>query len=352
MNDTFTGILIKRKPVSKIVTPDDINNRNPITISSKLVNKLRLEHGLRMTVTYKTVKGTKVVDEILEICGKKPEVYYERRELSSYTVINPEDKFSFHKSSFNSLRLIDKFSPIARGSRALIVSPPRSGKTTLLKELAQDFNRNYPNVLPIVVLVDERPEEITDFRRETNAIVLASSNDQNLGAHVFITSLAMSIAKNELECGNEVVFLVDSLTRIGRVYNLNHKGNGKVMSGGITAGALEIPRKFFGLARNIENGGSLSIIATILVDTGSRMDQLIFEEFKGTGNCEIILDREIADNRIFPAIDILHSGTRRDELFYDAEEYERINQYRRTLLQKDKVAAIKDAINTVEKEML
>ncbi len=349
MSETFTGILIKRKPVSKIVTPDDINNRNPITISSKLVNKLKLEHGLRMTVTFKKVKGAKVVDEIIEVCGKDPQVFYDRSDLSNYTVINPEDKFSFHESSFDSLKLIDKFAPIAKGSRALIVSPPRSGKTTLLKQLAIDIKKNYPKVIPVILLVDERPEEITDFRRETDAIVLASSNDQNLGAHVFITSLAMSIAKNELECGNEVVFLVDSLTRIGRVYNLNYKGNGKVMSGGITAGALEIPRKFFGLARNIENGGSLSIIATILVDTGSRMDQLIFEEFKGTGNCEIVLDREIADNRIFPAIDILHSGTRRDELFYSPEEFEKINDYRRGLLKKDKLSAIKDAIQSLEK---
>lgn len=350
MDNTFTGFLIKRRPVSKIVTADDINNRNPITISTKLVNKLKLEHGLRMTVTYKTVKGVKVVDEIISICGKDPSVFYERRDLSTYTVINPEDKFSFQKSEALSLRLIDKFAPIARGSRGLIVSPPRAGKTTLIKELAKEFCDHYPKVLTIVVLIDERPEEITDFRRNTDAIVLASSNDENVGAHVFITSLAMSIAKNELECGNEVVFLVDSLTRVGRTYNLNYRGDGKVMSGGINAGALEIPRRFFGLARNIENGGSLTIMATILVDTGSRMDQLIFEEFKGTGNNEIVLDREIADNRIFPAIDILLSGTRRDELFYEPEEYEKINEYRREILQFDKTTALQKAINFIEQQ--
>ena len=350
MENTFTGFLIKRRPVSKIVSADDINNRNPITVPAKIVNKLKLEHGLRMTVTFKTIKGTTVLDEIISICGKDPSVFYERRDLNTYTVINPEDKFSFNKSKSLSLRLIDKFAPIARGSRGLIVSPPRAGKTTLLRELAQEFSEHYPKALPIVVLVDERPEEITDFRRETDAIVLASSNDENIGAHVFITSLAMSIAKNELECGNEVIFLVDSLTRIGRTYNLNYKGNGKVMSGGINAGALEIPRKFFGLARNIENGGSLTIIATILVDTGSRMDQLIFEEFKGTGNCGIILDREIADNRIFPAIDILHSGTRRDELFYEKDEYDKIHDYRREILKFDKTTALKKAIDFIQQQ--
>ena len=345
MNNVFTGFLIKRKPISKIVAPDDINNRNPITISNNLMKKFKLEHGLRVTVKFTQSKGKKVVEEIVSICGHDPEVYLERRQLSSLTVINPEEKFAFDKSKFTSLRIVDKFAPIGKGSRSLIVSPPRAGKTTFLKEVTEEVIAQYPEILTIAVLIDERPEEITDFRRTTDAIVLASSNDQNLGAHVFISSLAMSIAKNELECGNDVLFVIDSLTRIGRVYNLNHKGTGKVMSGGISAGALDIPRKFFGLARNIENGGSLTIVASILVDTGSRMDQMIYEEFKGTGNCDIVLDRSIADNRVFPAINILQSGTRRDELFYEFDEFEEINTRRRALLKLDKLSAIQKAID-------
>jgi transcription termination factor Rho len=348
MSKIFEGYLIKRKPVSKIVTPDDINNRNPITVSNNMMKKLKLEHGLRMKVKYKEMKGKKVVEEILEICGQDPELYFERKQLNDLTVVNPEEKFAFDKSESTSLRVIDRFAPVGKGSRSLIVAPPRAGKTTLLKELATEITCKHPEILTIALLVDERPEEITDFRRNTDATVFASSNDQSIGAHVFITSLAMAIAKNELECGNDVVFLVDSLTRIGRVYNLNHKGKGKVMSGGVSAGALDIPRRFFGMARNIEEGGSLTIMATILVDTGSRMDQLIFEEFKGTGNCDIILDREIADNRVFPAINILQSGTRRDELFYDFDEFEEINSLRRKLLQLDKISAIKKAIEQVK----
>ncbi len=344
MDNIFSGFLIKRKPISKIVTVDDINNRNPITISNNMIKKYKLEHGLRITVTFKNNKGKKVVESIVSICGHEPEHYLERRQLNDLTVINPETKFEFNKSEKTSLRIIDRFAPIGKGSRSLVVAPPRAGKTTLLKDLTKEITSTHPEILTIALLVDERPEEITDFRRDTDAVVLASSNDQNIGAHVFITSLAMSIAKNELECGNDVVFLVDSLTRIGRVYNLNHKGKGKVMSGGISAGSLEIPRRFFGLARNVENGGSLTIIATILVDTGSRMDQLIFEEFKGTGNCDIILDREIAENRVYPAIDILKSGTRKDELFYDFAEFEEINDQRRQLLRLDKITAIKKAI--------
>lgn len=347
MCKTFSGYLVKRKPFSKIVTPDDINNRNPVMMSNKMLSRLKLEHGLRMTVEYSEVRGKKNVTKILSICGHEPEIYYNRKKLKETTVINPTEKFAFSDSKYTSLKVLDKFAPIGKGTRGLIVAPPRTGKTSLLKDLTLEVTEKNPDIFTLVLLVDERPEEITDFKRSTDAVVFASSNDENLGAHVFTTSLAMSIAKNEVESGNDVLLLIDSLTRISRVYNLNHKGTGKVMSGGISAGALDIPRKFFGMARNIEEGGSLTILATILVDTGSRMDQLIFEEFKGTGNCDIILDRDLAENRIFPAIDILHSGTRKDELFYTEDEFEKLNDFRRSLLKRDKTSALQTLINSV-----
>ncbi|OQY40303.1 MAG: transcription termination factor Rho [Candidatus Cloacimonetes bacterium 4572_65] len=347
MCKTFSGYLVKRKPFSKIVTPDDINNRNPVMMSNKMLSRLKLEHGLRMTVEYSEVRGKKNVTKILSICGHEPEIYYNRKKLKETTVINPTEKFAFSDSKYTSLKVLDKFAPIGKGTRGLIVAPPRTGKTSLLKDLTLEVTEKNPDIFTLVLLVDERPEEITDFKRSTDAVVFASSNDENLGAHVFTTSLAMSIAKNEVESGNDVLLLIDSLTRISRVYNLNHKGTGKVMSGGISAGALDIPRKFFGMARNIEEGGSLTILATILVDTGSRMDQLIFEEFKGTGNCDIILDRDLAENRIFPAIDILHSGTRKDELFYTEDEFEKLNNFRRSLLKRDKTSALQTLINSV-----
>jgi transcription termination factor Rho len=214
------------------------------------------------------------------------------------------------------------------------VSPPKAGKTTLLAQIARAIRVDEPEARIIVLLIDERPEEVTEFRRSVEAEVLASTNDQSVEDHVALAELTLAHIRTELECGRDVVVLVDSLTRIGRSFNLkgSDRGRGRTMSGGMEAGALEIPRRFFGLARNIENGGSVTIIATILVDTGSRMDQLIFEEFKGTGNSEIILDRSLADARVFPAIDVPGSGTRREEILHTEEENQAIAALRRVLV--------------------
>jgi transcription termination factor Rho len=211
------------------------------------------------------------------------------------------------------MRVVDLAAPLGKGQRALIVSPPRAGKTVMLKNIAAGISQNHPEVELVSLLVDERPEEVTDFRRTTDAMVFASSNDRGEDNHVRVSTLALEYSKRLVEMGKDVVMLLDSLTRLGRTFNLFVNGSGKTLSGGLDAEALKVPRQIFGAARNVENGGSLTIIATALVETGSRMDDVIFEEFKGTGNSEIVLDREMADKRIYPAVNLRESGTRNEE---------------------------------------
>lgn len=231
------------------------------------------------------------------------------------------------------LRVIDLVAPIGRGQRALIVAPPRTGKTVILKKIAQSITEHYPDIHTAILLVDERPEEVTDFLRSTNAEVFASSNDKPTQSHVRISELALGYVKRMAECGQHAVLLIDSLTRLGRAYNAVQTNSGRTLSGGLDIRALEIPKKIFGSARNIENGGSLTIISTCLIETNSRMDDLIFEEFKGTGNMELVLDRELANDRIFPAINIASSGTRNEDRFIK-EKLEERNMVRRFLLKK------------------
>ncbi len=249
------------------------------------------------------------------------------------TAITPEERFNLSAAGDTSMRVVDLLAPIAKGTRGLIVSPPKAGKTILLEQIAKGIHASDPETRIIALLIDERPEEVTHFRRQVKAEVMASSNDRDLQEHIALTEFVMAHVIAELECGRDVVVLVDSLTRMARAFNLkgNARNRGRTMSGGLQAGALEIPRRFFGMARNIENGGSVTIIATVLVDTGSRMDQLIFEEFKGTGNSELVLDRKLAEARIFPAINIPASGTRREELLYNEQEYSQIAKLRRAL---------------------
>ena len=212
------------------------------------------------------------------------------------------------------MRLMDLFSPIGKGQRGMLVSQPKTGKTTLLKDLANSISINHPEVYLIILLVDERPEEVTDMKRSVNGEVIASTFDEPADRHVRIANLVLEKAKRMVECGHDVCILLDSITRLARAYNTVSPSSGKILSGGVEANALQKPKRFFGAARNIEEGGSLSIIATALVDTGSKMDEVIFEEFKGTGNMELMLDRRISNRRIYPAIDILSSGTRREDL--------------------------------------
>lgn len=237
-------------------------------------------------------------------------------------------------------RMLDLFSPIGKGQRALIVAPPRTGKTELMKELAHGISANHPEVELMVLLVDERPEEVTDMQRSVKGSVYSSTFDMPSSSHIRVAELVLERAKREVESGKDVVILLDSITRLARAYNAVTPASGKVLSGGVDANALHKPKRFFGAARNIEQGGSLTIIATALIDTGSRMDEVIFEEFKGTGNAEIVLARNIADRRIYPAFDILKSGTRKDDLLLGKDKLTKVWMLRNVMQQMDDIEAL------------
>ena len=228
-------------------------------------------------------------------------------------------------------RIIDIVAPLGKGQRAMIVSPPRTGKTVLLQNIANSITKNQPECYLIVLLIDERPEEVTDMQRTVNGEVVSSTFDEPATRHVAVSEMVMEKAKRLVEHGRDVVILLDSITRLGRAFNTVVPSSGKVLTGGVDANALQRPKRFFGAARNIEEGGSLTIISTALIDTGSRMDEVIFEEFKGTGNSEVVLDRKMADKRVFPAIDIMKSGTRKEELLLDKEKLHKIYVLRRIL---------------------
>jgi len=235
------------------------------------------------------------------------------------------------KKPDHTARLIDLVSPIGKGQRALIVSPPRAGKTIILQNIAQSITTNHPECYLMVLLIDERPEEVTDMQRSVKGEVVSSTFDEPATRHVAVAEMVIEKAKRLVEHKKDVVILLDSITRLGRAYNAVIPSSGKVLTGGVDANALQRPKRFFGAARNIEEGGSLTIISTALVDTGSRMDEVIFEEFKGTGNCELILDRKVADKRIYPALDVTRSGTRREELLFEKDDLSKMNVLRRII---------------------
>ncbi len=258
--------------------------------------------------------------KVTRINGSHPEIVRDRIAFEHLTPLFAQEKFNLANRGSNNIstRVVDLFAPIGKGQRALIVAQPKTGKTVLLKDIANAIADNHPEVYMIILLIDERPEEVTDMARSVNAEVIASTFDESAERHVKVADLVLEKAKRLTECGHDVVILLDSITRLARAYNTAAPASGKVLSGGIDANALQKPKRFFGAARNIENGGSLTIIATALIDTGSRMDEVIFEEFKGTGNMELQLDRKLANKRIFPAVDILASSTRRDDLLLDS----------------------------------
>ena len=335
MNKTITGVLkINTDKASVLLDPArsfrSAGPADPI-VSNNLINKYNLIQGSTISGTLTENNNKLVVDKINSICGLLPDAYAKRTPYTSLTAIDPLDRFNLGISGEKSMRIIDLVAPIGKGTRGMIVSPPRAGKTTLLKQIANGIRKENPDAHIIVFLIDERPEEVTDFKRNVAAEVIASSSDQSPEEHVKLAELMLSYIQVNLECGREVVVLVDSLTRMGRVFNQQGKRTNRIMSGGMEAGAMNIPRKFFGMARNIENGGSVTIIASALIDTGSRMDELIFQEFKGTGNCEIVLDRSIAEANIFPAINVLESGTRHEEYLYSEDEYKKITDLNRAL---------------------
>ncbi|MBD3399643.1 MAG: transcription termination factor Rho [Candidatus Coatesbacteria bacterium] len=254
-----------------------------------------------------------------------PEVACEKIVFSELTPLFPQERFNLEtENPDHSLRIINLFCPIGKGQRALIVSPPRAGKTVLLQKVANAITTNHRDVYMIVLLIDERPEEVTDMQRSVEGEVVSSTFDEPAERHVQVAEMIIEKAKRLVECGRDVVILLDSITRLARAYNTVVPHSGKILSGGVDANALHKPKRFFGAARNIEEGGSLTIIATALIETGSRMDEVIFEEFKGTGNMELVLDRRLADRRIWPAIDLNKSGTRREELLLTEEEVSKI----------------------------
>lgn len=272
------------------------------------------------------------------------------QKFLSLTAIDPSPRLRLEEGSGElTMRAMDIIAPIGMGQRGLIVAPPGSGKTTFLKHICEAISKSQPEVKLYCLLVDERPEEVTDFKRSVSAEVRASSSDETFEHHIRVADELMNNAFKEASEGKDVFILVDSLTRLSRVHNAESRSSGRTLSGGVDQRALEIPRRIFGSARKIENGGSLAILATILVDTGSRMDQVIFEEFKGTGNMEIYLSREIANKRIFPAIDISQSGTRKENLLLGEEEYEAVSKIRRGLATYDSAEAIEALIKQLKK---
>ena len=279
--------------------------------------------------------------KVSKINGLAPNVVRDRVSFEHLTPLFPDEKFKLGaKQSTISTRIMDLFAPIGKGQRAMIVSQPKTGKTMLLKELANAIAANHPEVYQIVLLIDERPEEVTDMQRNVKGEVVASTFDKEAHEHVRIANLVLEKAKRLVECGHDVVILLDSITRLARAYNTVQPASGKILSGGVDSNALHKPKRFFGAARNIEGGGSLSIIGTALTDTGSKMDEVIFEEFKGTGNMELQLDRRIANRRIYPAIDLISSSTRRDDLLLDDKTIKRMWVMRKLLNDMNPIEAM------------
>jgi transcription termination factor Rho len=310
-------------------------SHDDVYISSSQIRRFRLRVGDIVQGAARPPKeGEKYwgLLKIDKVNGVDPDEAIERPVFERQTPIFPNERFKLEtESGVLSTRLIDLVAPIGKGQRAMVVSPPKAGKTTLLKEIANGITKNHPDVVLMVILIGERPEEVTDLSRSVDGQVVASNFDESPGDQVSVADLGLERAKRIVETGKDVVVLVDSITRLARAHNLDVPPSGRTLSGGFDPAALFPPKRFFGAARNIEEGGSLTIIATALIDTGSRMDDLIYEEFKGTGNMELHLDRKLAERWIFPAIDITRSGTRKQELLFSDEEFEKIVKMRRMI---------------------
>lgn len=306
-----------------LTSPDDIY------VSQSQIKNYGLRTGDTVTCTIRPPReGEKFFPlvKVLSVNGRTPDEIRDRVQFEHMTPVFPDEKFklSSGKNANVSTRIVDLFSPIGKGQRGLIVAQPKTGKTVLLKDIANVIAENHPEVYMIILLVDERPEEVTDMARSVKAEVISSTFDEPAERHVKVANIVLEKAKRMVECGHDVVILLDSITRLARAYNTVSPASGKVLSGGVDANALHKPKRFFGAARNIENGGSLTIIATALTETGSKMDDVIFEEFKGTGNMELQLDRKLANKRIFPAVDVNMSSTRRDDLLQDRNTLNRM----------------------------
>jgi transcription termination factor Rho len=327
------------KPTDVFLTPDSIK-------------RLGLREGCQIECTVNPPhKGVSPqLREVLKVNGKLYQDFLHAIRFENLTTIDPIEKFRLETASdVIETRIIDLVTPIGKGTRGLIVAPPRTGKTTILKQICNSITTNHPEVHVMVLLIDERPEEVTDFQRSVKAEVVASSNDQDLETHVRLSRFMIERCRRMVEAGKDVFVLLDSITRVARAYNSVHGGSGRTMTGGVDARALEIPRKMFASARKVEEGGSLTILATALIDTGSRMDELIFQEFKGTGNMELILDRKLSERRLFPSIDIPKSGTRKEEKLFPPHQLEAIRKLRRMLTDLQPIEAMETLTAALKK---
>ncbi len=324
-----------------------------IYVSPAQIRRFDLKKGDTIYGTLRSPKEKEKYFALLKvdmINGKTPEKSKERILFNNLTPLFPTDRLVMETTKDNlSMRVLDLSSPIGKGQRGLIVAPPKSGKTILMQSIANSVAENHPEAVLIVLLIDERPEEVTDMQRMVKGEVLSSTFDEPPERHVQVAEMVIEKARSLVENGQDVVILLDSITRLARAYNTVQPHSGKILTGGVDAQSLHKPKRFFGAARNIEHGGSLTIIATALVDTGSRMDEVIFEEFKGTGNLELVLDRRLADRRIYPAIDVVKSGTRKEALLFHPDELEKIYVLRRALADLSPLDAMNLLLNRLKK---
>ena len=327
--------------------PEDVG------IPRALLQRFKLRPAAKIAGTVRPPRErekTLMLDQLTSVEGMPPDEWTEPTAFDSLTPLYPEGRIILENTTTNSIsaRAVDLLTPLGRGQRGLIVAAPRVGKTILLKEIAKSIRVNHPEIVLIILLVDERPEEVTDLQREVGCEIYNSTFDENARRHVQVAELVLERAKRLVEQKKDVVILLDSITRLARGYNSLMSGKGRTMSGGVDAKALLKPKKFFGAARNCEEGGSLTILATALVDTGSKMDQVIFEEFKGTGNMELHLDRSLVEKRLYPAIHCLQSGTRREDLLYHPDEWERVQVLRKAMAALPPIEAMEKLIENLE----
>lgn len=328
-----------------------------VFVSGDTIRKFNLRGGEDIHGVAKPSNGNKdrnrgqmALADVENVCGLSSDAYMVLEEFKNLTVIDPLERIQFEiPGGPLPMRVVDLMTPIARGQRGLIAAPPRTGKTVLLQQMAAGLAANHPDVYMMVLLIDERPEEVTEMRRTVHGEVVASSNDQNVASHIRIARLMLEKAKRMVESGQHILILLDSLTRLGRAFNAGVRSSGRIMSGGIDIRALAEPKAIFGAARNIENGGSLTILASALIETGSRMDEVIFNEFKGTGNMEIMLTRELANLRIWPTMNLNLSGTRKEELILGKETAEKVYRIRRQIANMDFVKAMEKLLEVLGK---
>ena len=342
--DSFA--LLRFPALNFLPVPEDIG------IPRGTVQHFKFKPGQLITGTVRLPRDrekTLMLDEVTAIEGLPPQEWQEPTAFDNLTPLFPDGRIFLEHPKANSVsaRAVDLLTPLGRGQRGLIVAPPRVGKTILLKEIAKAIRLNHPEIVLIILLVDERPEEVTDLEREVDCQIYNSTFDENCQRHIQVAELVLERAKRLVELKKDVVVLLDSITRLARGYNSLQPGKGRTMSGGVEAKALLKPKKFFGSARNVEEGGSLTILATALIDTGSKMDQVIFEEFKGTGNMELHLDRSLVEKRLYPAIHVQQSATRREELLYHPDEWERVKLLRKAMAQLPPIEAMEQLIGNL-----